>query len=84
MRSIFGNLFDFNRDGKIDRFEKSMEIECVEECEKEERGYDTEEDEEYSELELADIDPEELGYMDEDECREILEEAGLSPDDFDF
>ena len=37
-----------------------------------------------SELELAGLDPEELEYMDEDERREVLEEAGLDPDDFDF
>ena len=30
------------------------------------------------------MDPEELEFMDDDERREILEAAGLNPDDFDF
>ena len=42
------------------------------------------EDEELTELELAGIDPIELEYMDANERREVLEEAGLDPDDFDF
>ena len=36
------------------------------------------------ELELAGLDREELEFMDEDERREALEDAGLDPDDFDF
>ena len=41
-------------------------------------------DDELTELELAGIDPEELEYMDDEERREILEEAGLDPDEYDF
>ena len=91
MRGIFGNMFDLNRDGKLDHFERAMEFEFLEECEREENGYDDdaeeyddEFEEEYTELELAGIDPEELEFMDDDERREILEEAGLDPDDYDF
>lgn len=93
MRGIFGNMFDRNRDGKLDRFERAMEYAFLEDLEREESSsYDDEEDyeddEDYdfdeTELELAGIDPEELEYMDEDERRECLEEAGLDPDDFDF
>ena len=35
-------------------------------------------------LELAGLDADELEYMDEDERREALEDAGLDPDDYDF
>ena len=92
MRGIFGSMFDRNRDGRLDHFERAMEFEFLEELEREESSdccddYD-EKDEDYdfdeTELELAGIDPEELEYMDEDERREVLEEAGLSMDDFDF
>ena len=36
------------------------------------------------ELEMAGLDRTELEFMDEDERREALEDAGLDPDDFDF
>ena len=36
-----------------------------------------------SELEMAGIDVDELEFMDEDERREALEDAGLDPDDYD-
>ena len=35
------------------------------------------------ELEMAGLDVDELEYMDEDERREALEDAGLDPDDYD-
>lgn len=89
MRGIFGNMFDRNRDGRLDHFERAMEFDFLEELEREERSaYGDDKNEDYdfyeTELELAGIDPEELEYMDEDERREVLEEAGLSMDDFDF
>ena len=40
--------------------------------------------EEHDELLQAGIDPEELEYMSADERREVLEDAGLDPDDYDF
>ena len=33
---------------------------------------------------MAGIDRFDLEFMDEDERREVLEDAGLDPDDFDF
>lgn len=36
------------------------------------------------ELSLAGLDATELEYMDADERREALEDAGLDPDDYDF
>ena len=88
MRGIFGSMFDINRDGRLDHFERAMEFEFLEEMEREESSDDDDDEEDYdfdeTELELAGIDPEELEYMDEEERREILEEAGLDPDDYDF
>ena len=45
---------------------------------------DDEVDDSDDELEMAGLDRSELEFMDEDERREALEDAGLDPDDFDF
>ena len=37
-----------------------------------------------TELELSGLDPTELELMDPDDRAEVLEEAGLDPDDYDF
>ena len=71
MRGIFGNMFDMNRDGEIDSFERAMEFDFLEE-------------DRLTELEIAGVDPESLEFMDADERREVLQNAGLDPDDFDF
>ena len=72
---IFGDLFDFDGDGKLDSFEKAAEfgmfMDMVESCEQ-------------NELESAGVDADELALMDDDERAEALEDAGLDPDDFDF
>ena len=80
---LFGKMFDLNRDGKLDAWERAMEYDFMtslndgdDDCE--------DVDEELTELELAGIDPIELEYMDAEERREVLEDAGLDPDDFDF
>ncbi len=65
----------------MDTFERAMELDFLETMEQ--ADSDSEEDEGY-ELELAGLVPEELELMDEDERREVLEEAGLDPDHFDF
>ena len=49
---------------------------CFEEEEHEEELMD--------ELEMNGIDSVEFEFMDDDERREVLEEAGLDPDDYDF
>jgi len=79
MGGIFGKMFDFNRNGKLDAFERAMEMDFLSSLEHEE-----EDDEQLTELEMAGIDPGELEYMNESERREILEDAGLDPDDYDF
>ena len=82
MAGIFGNMFDFNRDGKLDAFERAMEFDFLNSLDESDNdGYD---DDELTELELSGLDPEELEYMDADERRVVLEDAGLDPDDYDF
>lgn len=82
MGGIFGNMFDMNRDGKMDAFERAMELNFLQSLEDEAMGDDNDDME--TELELAGIDPVDLEFMTEDERREVLEEAGLDADDFDF
>ena len=79
MGGIFGKMFDYNRNGKLDAFERAMEMDFLSSLEHEE-----EDDEQLTELEMAGIDPGELEYMNESERREILEDEGLDPDDYDF
>ena len=69
---FFGGLFDFNEDGKLDSTERAMDFFAFKKM--------TEDDE----IENSGLDVDELSYMDEDERREALEDAGLDPDDFDF
>ena len=83
MAGLFGRMFDLNRDGKLDAWEKAMEYDFMTSLNDGDDGCE-DEDEELTELELAGIDPIELEYMDAEERREVLEEAGLDPDDFDF
>lgn len=83
MAGLFGRMFDLNRDGKLDAWEKAMEYDFMTSLNDEDDDCE-DEDEELTELELAGIDPIELEYMDANERREVLEEAGLDPDDFDF
>ena len=75
-------MFDMNLDGKMDAFERAMELNFLQSLEDEAMGDDNDDME--TELELAGIDPVDLEFMTEDERREVLEEAGLDADDFDF
>ena len=72
---LFGNLFDFNRDGHLDNFEKAAEFATfmgmVSEGQKDE-------------LTSAGLDVDELGSMDESERHQAIEDAGLDPNDFDL
>lgn len=81
MKSLFGDMFDFNHDGELDTFERAMELEFWEDL-----GRKTEpaDDEDETELEMSGLDPLELEFMDPDERREALEDAGLDPEEYDF
>lgn len=78
-RGIFGGMFDFNRDGKLDSIERAAEFHFLNHL-----TSDSADDDDYSELEAAGLDVEELEWMDPGERRELLEDAGLDPSDFDF
>lgn len=81
MRSLFGDMFDLNHDGELDRFERAMELEFLEDLCRETEDAD---DDDETELEMSGLDPLELEFMDPDERREALEDAGLDPDEYDF
>ena len=75
MAGIFGGLFDFNHDGKMNAFERAAEFAFLDEMMQEE---------EKTEFEMSGLDADELEFVDPDERREALEDAGLDPDDYDF
>lgn len=77
MKGIFGNLFDLNHDGKMSSLESAMELNFLDEMLRAD-------DEVKSELELSGLDLDELEFMDADERRKILQDAGLDPDEYDF
>ena len=77
MKGIFGNLFDLNHDGKMSSLESAMELNFLDEM----LSVD---DEVKSELELSGLDLDELEFMDADERRKTLQDAGLDPDEYDF
>ena len=72
-KGLFGGLFDFNGDGKMDSFEKAAEFGAFMQM------IDSEKNEELTSAGLDPIDLENMGYF---ERREALEEAGLDPDDY--
>ncbi len=75
----FGGMFDFNRDGETDTVEFLLGMELTSDIDT-----DDIDDDDDDELELAGLDRDELEFMDDDERREALEDAGLDPDDYDF
>ena len=70
---IFGDLFDLNGDGQLDSMEKAVEfgafMQMIDSCQKDE-------------LTSTGLDMNELELMDEAERREVIESAGLDPDDY--
>ena len=89
---MFFDPFDLNKDGKLDLAEGFLKYQMImgedeeEEEIMEEEEVEEEEDREAqleSELELFGLDRTDLEFMDEDERREAIEDAGLDPDDYD-
>ena len=74
IENSFDCLFDMNRDGVLDPVEQGFQLDFITRQMEEDDRSDDDEDE---------LDLDELEYMDEDERREALEEAGYDPDDFD-
>ena len=56
MKGLFGDLFDFNHDGKMSAFERAAEMSFLHEVISEEKEY------EETELELAGLDPDEYDF----------------------
>ena len=83
---------DYNGDGEVDAAEEYLGLEMMCSSREEHEALfgdagdfsDDEVDDSDDELEMAGLDRSELEFMDEDERREALEDAGLDPDDFDF
>ena len=74
IENSFDRMFDYNRDGHLDMFEQAMQFESLEDETRSMAG-DVVDD--------SDSFDDEFDYMDEDERREALEEAGMDPDDYD-
>lgn len=78
----YDKMFDFNRDGKLDGWERAAKFRVMEEMMRDDDDlFDNEEPDVFAD---AGLDYSELEYMDFDERREALEEAGLDLDEFDF
>ncbi|MGN0243481.1 MAG: hypothetical protein ACI4CT_05410 [Lachnospiraceae bacterium] len=83
---------DFNNDGEVDAVEEYMGMEML--CSSREEhealfgdpgDFDDDSSDDFDDdLDIAGLDRDELEFMDEDERREALEDAGLDPDDYDF
>jgi hypothetical protein len=88
MFGLFGGLFDFNRDGKMDSFEKAAEFatfaRMMDSIEAKKGSVEFNLNGNDDELEMMGLNRDELVFMDEEERREALEDAGLDPDDYDF
>ena len=77
-KGLFGGMFDFNHDGKMNAFERATEFQFFNDVVMADEDSTTDDV-----LAEAGLDRDELSWMDEDERREALEEAGLDPMDFD-
>ena len=79
------DLFDFNGDGEVDGFETYVGLQMMAGSRQEAIAL-TGDDTFYTgsdDIEEDDELVDELEYMDEDERRKALEDAGLDPDDYD-
>ena len=74
VENSFDSLFDMNRDGVLDPVEQGFQLDFLTRQMEEDNKFDDDEEE---------LDLDDLEFMDEDERREALEEAGYDPDDFD-
>lgn len=81
---VFDKMFDFNRDGRLDSFERAAQFQFMEDMMKHEKADSFDDDDEEDVFAEARLDYDELELMDTDERREILEDTGLNPDEFDF
>lgn len=89
----YDDLFDFNHDGKMDGLEVAAELDYMKRLQsasdetKDSLWLEEEDDsfaDEMDELEEVGLDIMELEMVEEEERREVIEDAGLDPDDYDF
>lgn len=78
----FDKMFDFNRDGCLNAFERDAQFQFIDEKRGESDLFG--DDNETDVFAEAGLDYDELEFMDPEERREVLEDAGLDPDEFDF
>ena len=80
----FDKMFDFNRNGRLDAFERAAQFQFMNEMMKSGEADSFDDDDEQDIFAEAGLDYDELEFMDPEERREVLEDAGLDPDEFDF
>ena len=80
----FDKMFDFNRDEKLDSWERAAQFRFMVEVLREDNSNSDYGDDEADIFGDAGLDYDELEMMDPAERREVLEDAGLDPDDYDF
>lgn len=81
----FDRVFDLNNDGQFDSLEKAAQFQFADHMLHDEMKSDPfADDDETDVFADAGLDYEELEFMDPKERREVLEDAGLNPDEFDF
>ena len=80
----FDKMFDFNRDEKLDSWERAAQFRFMDEVLREDNSNSDYGDDEADIFGDAGLDYDELEMMDPAERREVLEDAGLDPDDYDF
>ena len=93
-KGIFGGMFDFNGDGKLDSFEKAAEFSFFMEMMSESNKTTSNTTDTFSDnfessnledaLDYAGIDMLDFELMDDDDRAEALADAGYDIDDFDF
>lgn len=78
----FDKMFDFNRDGKLDNWERAAQFQFMDKMLSE--GSSSSDYDDSDVFGDAGLDYDELEMMDPEERREALEDAGLDPDEYDF
>ena len=84
--SSFDAMFDMNRDGVLDPIEQGFQLDFLDK----DSSFDDDDDDDFDEMDEVEEALDSIGYtrddleyMDEEERAEILEDAGLDPDDWD-
>ena len=80
----FDKMFDFNRDGRLNAFERAAQFQFMDEMLKSGESDSFDDDDEQDVFVEAGLDYDELELMNTEKRREVLEDAGFDPDEFDF